>query len=84
MLRRFLAVGLLAAASFVAGCGHEGYGYRVYDPYYSDYHVWGPPEVGYYNQWIIETHRPHREFRELRPQEQHDYWQWRHNQGERH
>jgi hypothetical protein len=54
-------------------------GYRVYDPYYSDYHVWGPPEVGYYNNWIVETHRPYRDYRRLRPAERRDYWRWRHN-----
>jgi hypothetical protein len=85
MLRQFFAVGVLAATSFIAGCeSHAAVGYRVYDPYYSDYHVWGPPEVEYYNQWVIETHRPHREFKALRPEEQHEYWNWRHHHGDRH
>ena len=44
---------LLAAAlaSSFAGiaCGHHPY--RVYDPYYTDYHVWNNDEVVYYNRW---------------------------------
>lgn len=69
----------------MAGCaGSAAVGYRVYDPYYNDYHVWEGPEPGYYNQWIIETHRPHREFRRLRPEEQHEYWTWRHSHPDRH
>ena len=54
--------------------------YRVYDPYYTDYHVWNNDEVVYYNRWADETHRdPHRDFRKLRPEEQKEYWTWRHN-----
>src|SRR5579872_6391687 len=61
----------------VAGCTVHA-GYRVYDPYYGDYHVWDGPEPGYYNEWIIETHRPYREFRRLRPEERREYFSWRH------
>jgi hypothetical protein len=77
---------LLAAAlaSSLAGfaCEHHHY-YRVYDPYYTDYHVWNNDEVVYYNRWAGETHRdPHREFRKLPPEEQKEYWTWRHNHGD--
>ena len=82
-LRRLVLSFLLAApAVFLPGCAVHasyGYGYRVYDPYYNDYHVWGPPEVGYYNQWVIDTHRHDREFRRLRPEDQRQYWRWRHD-----
>ena len=62
---------LLAAAltSSLAGiaCEHHHY-YRVYDPYYTDYHVWNDDEVGYYNRWADETHRDaHRDFRRIPP-----------------
>ena len=45
---------LLAAAmaSSVAGIAcSEHHSYRVYDPYYTDYHVWSNDEVVYYNRW---------------------------------
>lgn len=77
---------LLAAAlaSSVAGLGCEHHAYRVYDPYYTDYHVWGPDEVTYYHQWSEEKHRDwHRDFRNLPPNEQKEYWTWRHNHGDR-
>ena len=84
--RRLLA-GSIAAfiAAFLgaitAGCAAH---VRYYDPVYSDYHVWGPPEAGYYNQWLVETRHPHVEYKRLRPQEQRAYWTWRHQHGDRH
>ena len=71
----------LACALMVSGltmaCGHR---YRAYDAYYNDYHVWNDREVVYYRQWAGETHRdPGRDFRKLPPDEQEEYWKWRHN-----
>jgi hypothetical protein len=77
-----LATGL-ALSLAGAGCAEHRYG-RVYDPYYSDYHVWNNDEVVYYQQWSNETHRDsHREFRRLPPDEQKEYWTWRHNHEDR-
>ena len=74
----------LGSAAVAAGCAvHAGVGYRVYDPYYSDYHVWNQPEIGYYNRWIGETHRPNVECRKLKRSDQAEYWKWRHNQPDR-
>jgi hypothetical protein len=77
---------LLAAAltsSFAGMACSEHHSYRVYDPYYTDYHVWNNDEVVYYDRWAGETHRDaHRDFRKLRPEEQKEYWTWRHNHGD--
>jgi hypothetical protein len=79
---------LLAAAfaSSLAGIGcadHHAVGVRVYDPYYTDYHVWNNDEVVYYNRWAAENHRDeHRDFRKLNKEEQKEYWTWRHNHGD--
>lgn len=77
---------MLAAAltSSLAGIGcAEHHSYRVYDPYYTDYHAWNGNEVVYYNRWTDETHRDrHRDFRKLPPEEQKEYWTWRHNHGD--
>jgi hypothetical protein len=80
---RFVGSLFLAAAlaSSVLGtaCAHH---YRVYDPYYSDYHVWNDAEVGYYHTWARENHRDeHRDFRHLPAGEQKEYWTWRHSHG---
>ena len=73
---------ILAGSAVVAplaftGCAEHA-SVRVYDPYYSDYHVWDNGEVVYYSHWINETHHPYVKYERLRPEEQHDYWTWRH------
>lgn len=73
---------MIAAVLSITGCAARvGIGYNAYDPYYGDYHYWGDPEPGLYNQWIVETHRPPRDFRRLKPEEQHQYFDWRHSHG---
>ena len=72
----------MASSVLGAACGGHHY-YRVYDPYYSDYHVWNGQEVVYYQQWSRENHRDeHRDFRKLPPGEQKEYWNWRHSHGD--
>ena len=72
-----------ALASSLAGLACEHHYYRVYDPYYTDYHVWNDEEIVYYRRWCGETHRdPNRDFRRLSRDEQKEYWTWRHNHGD--
>jgi hypothetical protein len=68
----------LSAPVLIAGCEAHA-GYRSYDPYYNDYHVWNNDEVVYYNHWEHDTHRDHREFRHRNRDEKKEYWNWRHN-----
>jgi hypothetical protein len=76
----FLAAALAASALSTA-CAHHYH--RVYDPYYSDYHVWNDNEVVYYHQWSRENHYDeHRDFRHLPPEQQKRYWTWRHSRGD--
>jgi hypothetical protein len=78
----FLPVALTFAIAGL-GCERHHY-YRIYDPYYTDYHVWNDNETVYYRQWSNETHRdPNRDFRKLSAEEQKEYWTWRHNRGDR-
>lgn len=68
---------VLLSISMLSACvAHAGY--RAYDPYRSDYHVWGPGETTYYNNWVIKTHRPRRDYRRLNRNDQSDYWRGRH------
>lgn len=79
-----MAAGVISPVLMISGCAtHVAVGYRYYDPYYSDYHVWNDNEVVYYNQWVAETHRPHRDFRRLRKRDQEEYWRWRHTRRNR-
>ena len=73
-----------ALASSLAGLAcSEHHAYRVYDPYYTDYHAWNRDEDVSYRRWAEETHRDRdRDFHKLPPQEQKEYWTWRHNHGE--
>ena len=77
-----LLAGTLLSQVITSGCGgaRVGIGYRVYDPNHTDYHPWDDREVGFYNQWVVETHRPaQREYRRLKRDEQREYWNWRHD-----
>jgi len=77
-----LAAAMVSSVGAIA-CGGGHHYYRVYDPYYTDYHRWDSDEQVYYRRWADETHRDdHRDFRKLRPEEQKDYWTWRHNHGD--
>jgi hypothetical protein len=78
-----LLAGAIAAPVLISGCAARAE-YRVYDPYYSDYHVWNHDEIVYYQRWEAETHRDHRDFKKRSAEEQKEYWTWRHSHGDRH
>ena len=67
------------AGSFGNGHGMRRTSLPSLDPYYSDYHVWNDDEVVYYHQWARDEHR---DFRKLPPEEQKEYWTWRHSRGD--
>ena len=85
-IRSLLAASALIAAVSTLGCGAGiTVGYRAYDPYHADYHVWDANEGVFYSQWTVETHRdPHRDYRKLRRNDQEEYWKWRHDHSDRH
>jgi hypothetical protein len=71
------------AAVMITGCdARVGVGYRVYDPYYRDYHPWDGGEIVYYNRWANENHFEHHDYRRLRHEDQRRYWEWRHRQSD--
>jgi len=81
-LSSFLLAAVVATTAMTVGCGEHHH--RVYDPYYTDYHAWNHDEIIFYRQWCSETHRNSgRDFRKLRPEEQQEYWTWRHNHRDR-
>ena len=79
---KYLPSTLLAVVLFssfaLSGCAEHSY-YRVYDPAHADYHRWDHHEDVYYQRWETETHRDHQEFNKRRPDEQKEYWDWRHS-----
>ena len=72
-----LLAGALALPVINTGCASHRYA-RVYDPYRHDYHRWTPQEDVYYHQWETDNHRDHREWSQRSPEEQKEYWTWRH------
>jgi len=79
---------LLLSAVFLlpligAGCSGR-VTYRAYDPYYHDYHRWDDHEQVYYRQWVVENHKPDRDFRKLDRDDQKQYWDWRHSHEDHH
>jgi hypothetical protein len=70
-----LCAALLATALFSTGCEVHA---RVYDPYYRDYHVWAPGEVGFYAQGERDNHRDHMDFNGRSDADKKAYWDWRH------
>lgn len=75
----------MAFVSPIVTTGCSEHQYRVYDPYYHDYHRWNNGEEGYYRQWANENHRdPNRDFRKLDKNDQQRYFQWRHQQDHDH
>jgi hypothetical protein len=75
-----LLAAALASPVMIAGCAARvSTGYRVYDPYYTGYRTWDNGETVYYQQWEADTHRTHRDYRKRKPDEQKQYWNWRHD-----
>jgi hypothetical protein len=70
---------LLAVALPLTNTSCAGHVYRVYDPYHNDYHAWDDHEAVYYNRWLDENHREHRDYRKLNKEDQKRYWDWRHS-----
>jgi hypothetical protein len=82
LVRTLLLTGILSALVGGVACA-ERHSYRVYDPYYTDYHTWNHDEDVYYHRWADETHHDaNRDFRKLPPDQQKQYWTWRHNHGD--
>ena len=80
-LRSLLLGAALVSPVIITGCAaHVSAGYRVYDPYYSDYHTWGPDEDVYYRRWESERHYEHKDFKKQSKDRQKEYWTWRHSQ----
>jgi len=83
ILNSLLLAAVLISPAAITGCAARA-SYRVYDPYYEDYHDWDHHEVVYYNQWEHDTHRDHRDFNKRDKDEQKQYWDWRHNNSGTH
>ena len=56
---------------------------RTYDQQYRDYHNWDSREDRMYREWLADRHYDYVDYDRLRPEDQRDYWNWRHRQEKR-
>jgi hypothetical protein len=56
---------------------------RVYDSSRHDYHPWNDAEDRAYRKYLIQNHKPYREFEQNSRKEQARYWTWRHAHPDR-
>jgi hypothetical protein len=82
LIGAFARAGLLFSLMTVAGCGHQNS--TVYDANHRDYHKWDDREEAAYRRWEAENHKPHQDYANRPPQEQNDYWNWRHSHPDPH
>ena len=55
---------------------------RYYDREGRDYHTWNNQEDHAYRTYLQEQHRDYREFRRVKPNQQTEYFRWRHQHPE--
>jgi hypothetical protein len=56
---------------------------RVYhDKDKNDDHHWDNHEDRAYRMWVKENHRKYRDFAKLKPEDQQQYWAWRHEHSD--
>ncbi len=61
----------VAGASLLSGCAANP------PPADAVAHQWDAHEDEAYQRYLMDEHRPRRDFASLSPQEQRDYWDWR-------
>ena len=59
----------MAGVGLVSGCAST--------PTPAAPHAWDSREAAAYQRYMMDEHMPRREFSELSPQEQQQYWDWR-------
>lgn len=79
-LRTFLFSIAIITLFLTVGCADHHY-YRSYDDDHGDYHTWNNNETVYYQQWETQNHYDHRDFKDRDKDQQKQYYDWRHKQG---
>jgi hypothetical protein len=82
-MRRFLVISaLLSGAALItplaARADDRDHQKRYYDRDGRDYHTWNNQEDRAYRVYLQDQHRDYREFRRVKPNQQSEYFRWRH------
>ncbi len=76
MRRKSIFTSLFLVASLaVAACSGR---VRVYDQWHGDYHGWDNHEEVVYRGYLNDNHRDYHPFTSLSVEDQHAYFNWRH------
>ena len=77
---RYLGASIVLGGLLVAmtGCQQQPPQVTVVDTAHGDTHKWDEREAAAYQRWEAENTKPHQEYANRRPEEQSDYWNWRH------
>jgi hypothetical protein len=57
---------------------------RMYDQDHADWHIWDRDEEHAYRIYVSQNHKDYRDFSKLSPDEQSQYWNWRHGHPDNH
>jgi hypothetical protein len=82
-MRRFLVISaLLSGAALIiplaATADDRDHQKRYYDRDGRDYHTWNNQEDRAYRVYLQDQHKDYREFRRVKPNQQTEYFRWRH------
>jgi hypothetical protein len=75
-LRSLFLIAAITVPAATIGCAAH---VRYYDVEHRDYHHWDDHEDHAYRAYLSERHEPYRDFKKRSPDEQKDYWNWRHS-----
>ena len=78
-LSSFCLATVLVITAASAGCAGR---VRIYDDDHRDWHQWNRDEDVQYRRYLGERHEDYREYSKLKPDEQKDYWNWRHGHSD--
>ena len=85
-MRRFLTLTAIlagiACTAPMAMKAEEHHDKRYYDRDNKDYHTWDDHEDRAYRVYLGEQHHNYREFRKVKPDEQRNYFKWRHDHSD--
>jgi len=81
-MRRFMILStLVVGATLMTPAANAG-DKRYYDRDGKDYHTWNKQEDRAYRVYVEGQHRPFVEFRKTKPEQQREYFKWRHDHSD--
>ncbi len=80
----FLTAALMAPVSVVAAPKPQSASVQVFDKDHNDYHNWDDNENQAWGRFEVENKAKPREYKKANKKEQSQYWNWRHDNPDKH